>query len=58
MLNLKGLLTTNAALGDLNNLVHYCKSNNCISKIKQFLYTYFVDDKLDSLKSSFLIKTH
>jgi len=38
----------NAVLGDLNKLVYYCDSNNCISKIKQLLYMCFIDDKLDS----------
>ena len=28
-------------LGSLNNLVYYCETNNCVSRIKQLLFAYF-----------------
>ena len=34
----------NVVLGGLNNFVYYCESNNCISRIKQLLYTYFTSE--------------
>jgi len=41
---------TNGVLGSLNNLVYYCEANNCISQIKQLLFTYF-EGKLDTSQS-------
>jgi len=34
----------NDVVGSLNNLVYYCDTNNCISRIKQLLFTYLEDD--------------
>ena len=31
----------NAVLGNLNNFVYYCDTNNCISRIKQLLFDFF-----------------
>lgn len=34
-------------LGGLNNVLYYCDTNNCISRIKQLLFTFLNRDKLD-----------
>lgn len=43
----------NAVLGTLNNFVYYYEYNNCVSRIKQLLYTYFTGDKLNSVQQQF-----
>jgi len=35
------------ALGGLNNVMHYCDTNNCISHVKQLLFTFSLTDKPD-----------
>ena len=34
----------NVVLGSLSNLVYYCETNNCISRIRQLLYSCFIDE--------------
>ena len=31
----------NVVLGNANNFVYYCETNNCTSRIKQFLFNFF-----------------
>ena len=38
-------------LGNLHNFVHYCDTNNCISRIKQLLFDFFKRDHQDSSQS-------
>jgi len=42
-------------LGGLNNVMYYCDTNNCISHIKQHLFTLLNQDKLDEPDHSRLI---
>jgi len=43
----------NAVIGSLNNFVYYCESNNCISRIKQLLCSFFTSDRMDSVHPQF-----
>ena len=42
-------------LGGLSNVAYYCDTNNCISRIKQLLFTFLDQDKLDKPDNSHLV---
>ena len=42
-------------LGGLSNVTYYCDTNNCISRIKQLLFTFLDQDKLDKPDNSHLV---
>jgi len=46
----------NAVLGSLNNLVYYCETNNCTSRIKQLLYTCFTGETQSTEHEEYLTK--
>ena len=37
----------NVILGSVNNFVYYCETNNCTSRIKQLLFSFFTGDSVE-----------
>ena len=46
----------NVVLGSSNNLVYYCATNNCISRIKQLLYNCFFGETQPTEHDKYLTK--
>ena len=50
-----GGLSSVMALGVLSNVAYYCDTNNCISRIKQLLFTFLDQDKLGKPDNSHFV---